>query len=319
VTNCLRPAFALNFQTALNELFAARIIGIGEGFIKGSLGEGKNMKRLFSFTIVALLVTVTLSACGNSTNTTSPGNSGAAAGATQGGMGSMPGMTMQPGQSMAPSTAASTTMASSTTTMAATTMAGMNMTPGTTMAGMTTMPGTTAASGTMVSATPGNDAMTQSLKNLSGAEFETKFMQEMIAHHSSAIDMAKLVSTNTKRPELIKLSQDIISAQDKEITEMTGWLASWYSAKPLADNMSAPGMMDMMGQMDQLKNAKDAAFDKLFLSMMIEHHSNAVSMASLVPQKTQRPELLKLSQDIIKSQSAEIQEMQTWQKTWFPT
>lgn len=307
------------------------------------------MKRFFSFLTAALVVSATLAACGDNTAAPAGTGSGAVAGATPAATANMPGMTMAPGTAASTTSAASamvttaaaagTTSAATTaapttaaaagttaamaTTMAGTTMAsattmpGMSMAPGTTMPGMSMAPGTTAAA-SGAQPTPGNDAMTQSLKALSGAEFETKFMQEMIAHHMSAIDMAKLVPTNTKRPELLKLSQDIISAQNKEISDMTGWLASWYSAKPLADMMSAPGMMDMMGQMDKLKAAKDAEFDKMFLSMMIEHHSNAVSMASLVPQKTQRPELLKLSQDIIKSQSAEIEQMKSWQKTWFP-
>ncbi len=305
------------------------------------------MKRIFSFLIVGLVVSVTLAACGDSTSTSAPAGNGAAAGATPAATANMPGMTMAPSSAAATTSAASATTAMATTAAAAaasttsapttaaapgttaamattmagttmapnTTMAGTTMASGTTMPGMSMAPGTTAASGAQPTA--GNDAMTVSLKGLSGAEFETKFMQEMIAHHMSAIDMAKLVPTNTKRPELLKLSQDIISAQNKEISDMTGWLASWYSAKPLADMTSAPGMMDMMGQMDKLKAARDAEFDKMFLSMMIEHHSNAVSMASLVPQKTQRPELLKLSQDIISAQNKEISDMTGWLASWY--
>lgn len=288
------------------------------------------MKRFFSFLTAALVVSVTLAACGDNTAAPVGTGSGAVAGATPAATANMPGMTMAHGTAASTTSAASATTAaaagttSAATTAAPTTAAAAGTTAamattmaGTTMSGMSMAPGTTAAASD-AQPTPGNDAMTQSLKALSGAEFEIKFMQQMIAHHMSAIDMAKLVPTNTKRPELLKLSQDIISAQDKEISDMTGWLASWYSAKPLADMMSAPGMMDMMGQMDKLKAARDAEFDKMFLSMMIEHHSNAVSMASLVPQKTQRPELLKLSQDIIKSQSVEIEQMKSWQKTWFP-
>ncbi len=169
----------------------------------------------------------------------------------------------------------------------------------------------------MSTATPASDPMTDSLKGLSGKDFEVKFMQDMIAHHQSAIDMAKLVPAHTKRPELNTLSQNIISAQTKEISQMTTWLAHWYNEKPLADSMSAPGMMDMMGGMDKLKNTKDAEFDRQFLDMMTQHHQQAVSMAKLVPEKTQRPELVNLSKDIIRTQSAEIQQMTTWKKQWF--
>jgi len=40
-------------------------------------------------------------------------------------------------------------------------------------------------------------------------------------------------------------------------------------------------------------------------------------MANLIPAKTQRAELLKLGQDIIKAQTGEIAQMQGWQKAWF--
>jgi len=165
--------------------------------------------------------------------------------------------------------------------------------------------------------TQGSDPMTDSLKGLSGKAFEIKFMQEMIVHHQSAVAMAKLVPTHTKRAELITLSQNIITAQNKEITAMTTWLAQWYHDKPLSNPMNVPGMMSMMGDMNKLKNAKDATFDQQFLTMMISHHQAAVNMANLIPARTQRPELVQLGQNIVKTQSAEIQQMQGWERAWF--
>lgn len=163
----------------------------------------------------------------------------------------------------------------------------------------------------------GSDPMTNSLRSLSGKDFEIRFMQEMIVHHQSAIDMAKLVPTQTKRLEINTLAQNITTAQSKEIGEMTSWLKTWYHEKPLTDPMSVPGMTEMMGGMGTLKNMKDAAFDKQFTIMMIQHHQQAVNMAHLIPGKTQRPELVELGQNIIKTQSSEIQQMQTWQQEWF--
>jgi uncharacterized protein (DUF305 family) len=169
----------------------------------------------------------------------------------------------------------------------------------------------------MSTGTPMSDAMTDSLKGLSGKDFEVKFMQEMIAHHQSALEMATLVPTHTKRPELNTLAQNIISTQTKEIGQMTTWLAQWYNEKPLANSMDAPGMMDMMGGIDKMKNAKDTEFDKLFLDQMTMHHQQAVNMAGLVPQKAQHPELITLSKNIIQAQTGEIQQMKTWKQQWF--
>lgn len=50
------------------------------------------------------------------------------------------------------------------------------------------------------------------------------FMQEMIPHHQGAIDMAKIALKDAKDPEVKKLAQDILAAQEKEIAFMKDWL-----------------------------------------------------------------------------------------------
>src|ERR1700674_1277103 len=76
------------------------------------------------------------------------------------------------------------------------------------------------------------DAMNASLEKLKGAEFEQSFLQQMIQHHRSAIEMAKMVPDHTQRAELRQLAEKIISAQQQEIEQMTKWLTDWYKASP---------------------------------------------------------------------------------------
>ncbi|HEY9604576.1 MAG TPA: DUF305 domain-containing protein, partial [Allocoleopsis sp.] len=78
--------------------------------------------------------------------------------------------------------------------------------------------------------------------------------------------------------------------------------------------MSGMGMGAMSTDLDALKNAPD--FDKEFIRQMIPHHQMAVHMASMVLD-SQHPELRTLAQNIIKSQTAEIEQMQQWSKTWY--
>lgn len=51
------------------------------------------------------------------------------------------------------------------------------------------------------------------------------FAQEMIPHHQMAVDMANDVLKSGKDPELKKLAQEIIAAQQKEIEFLKGWIA----------------------------------------------------------------------------------------------
>ena len=50
------------------------------------------------------------------------------------------------------------------------------------------------------------------------------FVRGMIPHHQGAIDMAKIVLEKGKNPEIRKLAEDIIKAQESEIKMMNDWL-----------------------------------------------------------------------------------------------
>jgi uncharacterized protein (DUF305 family) len=53
-----------------------------------------------------------------------------------------------------------------------------------------------------------------------GKEAARIFLQQMIAHHEGAIMMAKTETTSGKNADAIKLSKDIVSAQEAEIQDM---------------------------------------------------------------------------------------------------
>lgn len=69
--------------------------------------------------------------------------------------------------------------------------------------------------------------MNKQLEGLSGDDYDKAFIEMMIAHHEGAVDMALLSVTNAKHDEIKKLSQDIISAQEKEIADMKQWQIDW--------------------------------------------------------------------------------------------
>lgn len=71
----------------------------------------------------------------------------------------------------------------------------------------------------------------------------------------------------------------------------------------------------MMMSMDL--GAADDQFDLRFLNAMIPHHEGAVVMANDALSKSTRPEIKKLAQEIIASQTAEIKQMQQWKQVWY--
>lgn len=176
------------------------------------------------------------------------------------------------------------------------------------------------------------------------------FIVMMIPHHEGAIAMADLALKRAQHPEIKKLAENIKISQSREIQQMQGWYKQWYGTevpdwgqgkgwgwnaqnRPQPGNNPPPsyrgpgmgmGQVHMGGGMGMrgtnlyaLENATD--FDQAFIQQMIPHHQMAVMMASMTLGNTQRPEMRKLTQNIIDSQSAEIAQMQQWYQTWYPS
>jgi uncharacterized protein (DUF305 family) len=158
------------------------------------------------------------------------------------------------------------------------------------------------------------------------AEFDLRFVDAMTPHHQGAVIMAKEAQQKSKRPEIKKLAANIIQAQDKELNQMKQWRQAWYpkaSAEPIAYHAEMKHSMPMT--QDQIKSmmmsmdlgAADDQFDLRFLNAMIPHHEGAVVMAKDALNKSKRPEIKKLAQEILASQNAEIKQMQQWKQAWY--
>ncbi|WP_242060514.1 DUF305 domain-containing protein [Aerosakkonema funiforme] len=74
----------------------------------------------------------------------------------------------------------------------------------------------------------------------------------------------------------------------------------------------APTGMGMMSSM-QVQNEFD------YLTKMIPHHEEAIATAKLLKAGTNRPEMRKFADDIIRVQSDEIEKMQAWLNRWYPS
>ncbi len=165
----------------------------------------------------------------------------------------------------------------------------------------------------------------------SAAPFDQQFIDMMVPHHMSAVEMAKIAQTRGEHPEIKTLAGNIIADQNKEIGQMQQWRKAWFGSDqtpamdqmpmlpglPASDmkNMSANGTMNMMTDINTLKTA--TPFDKAFITAMIPHHQSAIDAAKLAKDKGEHQEIKTLAGNIITSQQKEIDQMQQWLKAWY--
>ena len=132
---------------------------------------------------------------------------------------------------------------------------------------------------------------------------EKEFLTEMIPHHEEAVTTAKeVLARGATTPEIKTLVEGIITAQEKEIADMKSWYQAWYGTPYTPSGKYEPMMRD-------LTKLSGVELDKVFLEDMIMHHMGAIMMAHSVQGVTEHKEVETLSQNIIVSQSKEIQLM----------
>ncbi|OGE44250.1 hypothetical protein A3A45_00440 [Candidatus Daviesbacteria bacterium RIFCSPLOWO2_01_FULL_36_8] len=165
----------------------------------------------------------------------------------------------------------------------------------------------------------------QNSRSVAMGDIYRHFIEQMIPHHEDAITMAKLAQTKEKRSEIKQLANNIIDSQGKEIKQMKDWYKNWFGKEVQIGSqvMNQHGMigsgmhMGMMGNdtdMARLENAAD--FDKVFIEEMIPHHQMAVMMANMLLSGTNRAEMKQLAENIITSQTKEINDMRSWYRIW---
>jgi uncharacterized protein (DUF305 family) len=140
------------------------------------------------------------------------------------------------------------------------------------------------------------------LKNLGMNEI--MFAQGMIPHHQQAIEMSNMALKNGASAGVKKLAKGIISAQQKEMSQLKYWLTATKSSMSMDHDMGMSGMLSK-SDLTALKKLKGNKFDSAFLKAMIAHHAGALEMVALLD-GTEISEAKKIASDIRKGQSAEI-------------
>jgi uncharacterized protein (DUF305 family) len=171
----------------------------------------------------------------------------------------------------------------------------------------------------------------QDSTRLNVSEADVAFMTGMIDHHAQALVMSALAPRNGAGPSVRTLAARIINAQKDEIRNMQTWLRDRGRPVPEVDESGTvrmpggaghdmhgahhagamPGMLTP-AQMEELRQAGGAGFDRLFLTYMIQHHQGAVTMVHdlfATDGAAQDDLVFKIASDIQVDQITEINRM----------
>lgn len=142
------------------------------------------------------------------------------------------------------------------------------------------------------------------------------FTTQMIVHHQSAIEMAKIAQDRADRPEIKTLATAIVDAQEPEIAQLDA-VDTHLAAKDI--ETGNPGLPDsMMGTtIDESMLLTANPFDREFIDMMVLHHQCAIRMARVQLAKGKDAKLRQLATAIIVAQSQEIAPMNSWRMDWY--
>jgi uncharacterized protein (DUF305 family) len=139
------------------------------------------------------------------------------------------------------------------------------------------------------------------------------FIERMVPHHLGAELMIRPLLRRGRHPELKALARRMAAEQARELRLMQRWSTEWFGTR--AGSAPAPSWMPGTHG-PSLATAKDV--DEAFLFRMVVHHQSAVRMALEIRNTGQHPELRALAASIVRTQRAQIAQMQAWRRAWYP-
>ena len=152
----------------------------------------------------------------------------------------------------------------------------------------------------------------------------------MVPHHAQAIAMTQLALSHAESAEVKELARQMAAEQMPEMIQLRDLLSEWHrlpaaTAPEMSDTPGMQGMSGMSGmddssnaaqgmgpgmmtdqQMRDLSASSGAAFDRLFLRMMIKHHGGGVAMAGTELADGENADAQQLAQNISDSQQAQV-------------
>jgi uncharacterized protein (DUF305 family) len=163
----------------------------------------------------------------------------------------------------------------------------------------------------------GSQGMARQMVMENGRYSDERFIDAMVPHHQSAVEMARVALKNAEHQEIRNLAEDIITTQEAEIEELKRIKQREFGTSEVPMEMSDEEMQ-MMGAMDPQQLAEQRPFDKAFIDAMIPHHESAIEMAEVALEESDNPRIREIASAIVDAQNREIAQLKEWREKWYP-
>lgn len=141
---------------------------------------------------------------------------------------------------------------------------------------------------------------------LANRTLDLRYINAMATHHQGAILLAEQVKTQSQRPEIKALAEEILASEPKLISRLYDWKTAWYK-----DNRKAQSPVAVnLGSFDE-------NLDLRFLNALIAHHEEGVLMAKEAMAKSSRNEILTDASAVAEFLSGSGQMLKTWRQDWY--
>lgn len=167
------------------------------------------------------------------------------------------------------------------------------------------------------------------------------FAQDMIVHHNQAVEMSAIALSNADDPMVRDLAYDILTTQQNQIGQMTGWLSLWdqpllttgghmawmadgghdhgsgtdhhatttgAGAASAQSSASMPGMATSE-EMAALRQARGPEADVMYLQLMLRHHQGGLPMMEYGADHADVGAVRGLAQTMVDTQQSESDRM----------
>jgi uncharacterized protein (DUF305 family) len=118
------------------------------------------------------------------------------------------------------------------------------------------------------------------------------------------------LATTLYAAEMPSSSMMAMPSNNQSSVKMQECMKMMNTDMKMSQDMTNKMMLKELGQ-------QDANYDARFIDLMIPHHEAAIMMAKDALQKTNRPEVKQMAQNIITAQEKEIAQLKQWRKDWY--